>query len=124
MIAKDDTLIKDAATTIYELSEDERIQQQCEARMLYMYEQRKNRRQMRELKKELKEAQDQLTQQSEQLSQQSEKIEKQSTNFFHSHHLFYVLERNTDNFTIILSYLYYLQNLIFTITNHRVRLKK
>ena len=76
MIAKDDTLIKDAATTIYELSEDERIQQQCEARMLYMYEQRKNRRQMRELKKELKETQDQLTQQTEQIEKQNKLIKK------------------------------------------------
>ena len=79
MLAKQDSSIKDAATTINELSEDERIQQQCEARALYMYEQRKRQHQMRELKKELKQAQVQLTQKSIQIEQQAEQIEHLNT---------------------------------------------
>ena len=55
MIAANNQAITEAATTIYQISEDERIRQQCEAREDYLRRQRGIQRMMEELTKEKQE---------------------------------------------------------------------
>ena len=70
MIAKKDEAISEAAYTIYKISEDERIRQECEAREMYLLKERARKKQDRDYKK----AQKKLALLEEQLSQKDEQI--------------------------------------------------
>ena len=74
MLARQDVSIQDAAATIYQLSEDDRIRQQCEAREDYERIQRGISRQMRSLRSTLAKQQKELFQKDEQLSQKDEQL--------------------------------------------------
>ncbi len=85
MLAKQDTGIRDAATTIYQLSEDERIRQQCEAREDYYRIQRGMAWQVKQLKtavtkrdKKIAKQEQQLTRQNQTISQQADQITQQA----------------------------------------------
>ncbi len=87
MIAKKDKAISEAAYTIYKISEDERIRQECEAREIYLQKEkaakkkerayRRTQRENEKLKDQLAQQQDQLALQKEQLAQQQEQLAKQ-----------------------------------------------
>ncbi len=55
MLATEDSVIYDAAKTIYQLSEDERIRQECEAREDYIKRKHDMEKRQRELEKQLAE---------------------------------------------------------------------
>ena len=91
MVAAKNRMIDDAATTIYQLTADERIRQQCEAREDYlrrqrgiqeMLEEQKNQleaqgRQLTEKDRQLTEKDQQLTEQKQQLTEQKQQLMKQ-----------------------------------------------
>ncbi len=87
MIATKDKAIGEAAYTIYKISEDERIRQECEAREIFLQKEkaakkkeRKYKRTERELakaKEQLAQKDDQLAQKDDQLAQKDEQLAKQ-----------------------------------------------
>ncbi len=87
MIAKKDKAISEAAYTIYKISEDERIRQECEAREIYLQKEKAAKKKERaykrtqkeneKLKDQLAQQQDQLAQKDNQLAQKDEQLAKQ-----------------------------------------------
>ncbi|MBO6299125.1 MAG: PD-(D/E)XK nuclease family transposase, partial [Lachnospiraceae bacterium] len=84
MVAAKNRMIDDAATTIYQLTADERIRQQCEAREDYLRRQRgiqemleEQRQQLAEKDQQLTEKDQQLTEKDQQLTEQKQKLMKQ-----------------------------------------------
>lgn len=74
MLAKSDKYIQEAADSIYELTQDEKILQQCEAREDY-------RRRTAGRERMLKEALEEIQQISEEKQQISEKYQQLSDNY-------------------------------------------
>ena len=81
MVAAKNRMIDDAATTIYQLTADERIRQQCEAREDYLRRQRgiqkileRQRQQLAEQKQQLTEQKQQLTEKDQQLMEQKQQL--------------------------------------------------
>ncbi|MBR1472276.1 MAG: Rpn family recombination-promoting nuclease/putative transposase [Lachnospiraceae bacterium] len=68
MVAVKDQVIGDAATTIYQLTADERIRQQCEAREDYLRRQRGMQNIMEQQRNQLEQQRKQLEEQRQQLS--------------------------------------------------------
>ena len=84
MVAAKNRMIDDAATTIYQLTADERIRQQCEAREDYLRRQRgiqemleEQRQQLAEKDQQLTEKDQQLTEKDQQLTEQKQQLMKQ-----------------------------------------------
>ncbi len=84
MVAAKNQMIDDAATTIYQLTADERIRQQCEAREDYLRRQRgiqemleEQRQQLAEKDQQLTEKDQQLTEKDQQLTEQKQQLMKQ-----------------------------------------------
>ena len=84
MVAAKNRMIDDAATTIYQLTEDERIRQQCEAREDYLRRQRgiqemleEQKNQLEEQKNLLKEQGRKLTEKDQQLTEKDQQIAEQ-----------------------------------------------
>ena len=75
MLARQDLHIQEAAATIYQLSEDERIRQQCEAREDYYRRQRGIEQRFRRVNNELH----QLSGANSKLTKQNSKLTKQNT---------------------------------------------
>ena len=75
MVAVKNKAIGEAAKTIYNLSEDERIRQQCEAREDYYKQKRDSARRNRELLKELKEKDKALEENAKELEAKDKEIE-------------------------------------------------
>ena len=79
MIAKKDKAISEAAYTIYKISEDERIRQECEAREMFLQKEKAAKKKERAYKRAMKENEklkDQLAQKDNQLAQQQKEIEE------------------------------------------------
>ena len=79
MLAVKDKEITEAATTIYQISEDERIRQQCEAREDYLRRQKGLQRKLAkldEVEKALAEKEAQLEQKDEQLEQKDAQLDQ------------------------------------------------
>ena len=53
MLAQKDAIIEEASDTIYHLTQEEQIRQQCEARADFLYWQRRRERYIQELEEEL-----------------------------------------------------------------------
>ena len=77
MVAAKNRMIDDAATTIYQLTADERIRQQCEAREDYLRRQRGIQEMLEEQRQQLAEKDQQLTEQKQQLMKQEQQIAEQ-----------------------------------------------
>ena len=79
MLAVKDQSITEAATTIYQISEDERIRQQCEAREDYLRRQRGIQRKLEKLnvmEKELAESKEALAESKEALAEKDKEIKE------------------------------------------------
>lgn len=79
MIAKQDKAIGEAAYTIYKISEDERIRQECEARERYLLKEKaakKKERAYKKTKKENEKLKQQLAQANGELAQANGEVEK------------------------------------------------
>ncbi|MBO6298159.1 MAG: PD-(D/E)XK nuclease family transposase, partial [Lachnospiraceae bacterium] len=76
MVAAKNRMIDDAATTIYQLTADERIRQQCEAREDYLRRQRGIQEMLEEQKNQLEEQKSQLEAQGRQIAEQRKIIEE------------------------------------------------
>ena len=74
MVAAKNQMIDDAATTIYQLTADERIRQQCEAREDYLRRQRGIQEMLEEQKNQLEEQKSQLEVQKSQLEAQGRQL--------------------------------------------------
>ncbi len=74
MVAAKNQMIDDAATTIYQLTADERIRQQCEAREDYLRRQRGIQQMLEEQKNQLEEQKNQLEAQKSQLEAQGRQL--------------------------------------------------
>ena len=86
MLASNNTMIENAAETIYRLSADEAIREQCEAREDYYRLQRtiqkeidQQKSQIDEQKTQIDEQKTQLDEQKTQISRQQSQLEKQQT---------------------------------------------
>ena len=80
MIATKDKAIGEAAYTIYKISEDERIRQECEAREIFLQKEKaakKKERKYKRTERELAKAKEQLAQKDDQLAQKDEQLAKQ-----------------------------------------------
>ena len=76
MVAAKNRMIDDAATTIYQLTEDERIRQQCEAREDYLRRQRGIQEMLEEQRQQLTEKDKQLTEKDQQIAEMQKIIEE------------------------------------------------
>ena len=76
MVAAKNRMIDDAATTIYQLTEDERIRQQCEAREDYLRRQRGIQKMLEEQRQQLTEKEKQLTEKDQQIADMQKIIEE------------------------------------------------
>lgn len=76
MVAAKNRMIDDAATTIYQLTEDERIRQQCEAREDYLRRQRGIQKMLEEQRQQLTEKDKQLTEKDQQIAEMQKIIEE------------------------------------------------
>ncbi|MBO6299221.1 MAG: hypothetical protein J6N53_10280 [Lachnospiraceae bacterium] len=74
MVAAKNQMIDDAATTIYQLTADERIRQQCEAREDYLRRQSGIQEMLEEQKNQLEEQKNQLKVQKSQLEAQGRQL--------------------------------------------------
>ncbi len=74
MVAAKNRMIDDAATTIYQLTADERIRQQCEAREDYLRRQRGIQQMLEEQRQQLAEQEQQLTEKDRQLTEQKQQL--------------------------------------------------
>ncbi|MCR5120203.1 MAG: Rpn family recombination-promoting nuclease/putative transposase [Lachnospiraceae bacterium] len=74
MLAAENTSIAEAAQTIYELSEDERIRQQCQAREDYYKRQSGLTKRIARQEEKLAEIEEELSQKKEELSQKKEEL--------------------------------------------------
>ena len=74
MVAAKNQMIDDAATTIYQLTADERIRQQCEAREDYLRRQRGIQQMLEEQKNQLEEQKSQLEAQGRQLTEKDQQL--------------------------------------------------
>ena len=79
MLASNNSMIENAAETIYRLSADEAIREQCEAREDYYRLQRTIQKEIDQQKIQIDEQKSQLEQQQTQLEQQQTQIEQQKT---------------------------------------------
>ena len=77
MVAAKNQMIDDAATTIYQLTADERIRQQCEAREDYLRRQRGIQKMLEQQRQQLTEKDQQLTEKDQQLTEQKQQLMKQ-----------------------------------------------
>ena len=76
MVAAKNRTIDDAATTIYQLTADERIRQQCEAREDYLRRQRGIQQMLEEQRQQLAEKDQKLTEQEQQLTAMKSELEE------------------------------------------------
>ena len=76
MVAAKNRMIDAAATTIYQLTEDERIRQQCEAREDYLRRQRGIQKMLEEQRQQLTEKDKQLTEKDQQIAEMQKIIEE------------------------------------------------
>ena len=76
MIAKQDKAIGEAAYTIYKISEDERIRQECETRERYLLKEKAAKKKERAYKKENKKLKQQLEQANGKLEQANGEVER------------------------------------------------
>ena len=76
MLAATSSIIDDAATTLYQLSEDERIRQECEAREDYWKREQGLLDEMNEKQEQLAEAQEQLAEAQKKIAEKDEEIAK------------------------------------------------
>ena len=76
MVAAKNRMIDDAATTIYQLTADERIRQQCEAREDYLRRQRGIQQMLEEQRQQLAEKDQKLTEQEQQLTAMKSELEE------------------------------------------------
>ena len=74
MVAAKNRTIDDAATTIYQLTADERIRQQCEAREDYLRRQRGIQQMLEEQRQQLAEKDQQLTEKDQQLTEKDQQL--------------------------------------------------
>ena len=74
MVAAKNRMIDDVATTIYQLTEDERIRQQCEAREDYMRRQRGIQQLLEEQRQQLAEKDRQLAEMDKQIAELDQQI--------------------------------------------------
>ena len=74
MVAAKNRTIDDAATTIYQLTADERIRQQCEAREDYLRRQRGIQQMLEEQRQQLAEKDQQLTEKDRQLTKKDRQL--------------------------------------------------
>jgi len=74
MVAAKNRTIDDAATTIYQLTADERIRQQCEAREDYLRRQRGIQKMLEEQRQQLAEKDQQLTEKDQKLTEQEQQL--------------------------------------------------
>ena len=74
MVAAKNRMIDDAATTIYQLTADERIRQQCEAREDYLRRQRGIQQMLEEQRQQLAEKDQQLTEKDQQLTEKDQQL--------------------------------------------------
>ena len=74
MVAAKNQMIDDAATTIYQLTADERIRQQCEAREDYLRRQRWIQKMLEEQRQQLAEKDQQLTEKDQKLTEQEQQL--------------------------------------------------
>ena len=74
MVAAKNRMIDDAATTIYQLTADERIRQQCEAREDYLRRQRGIQEMLEEQRQQLAEKDQKLTEQEQQLTEKDRQL--------------------------------------------------
>ena len=77
MLAATSSIIDDAATTLYQLSEDERIRQECEAREDYWKREQGLLDEMNEKQEQLAEAQEQLAEAQKKIAEKDEAFIKQ-----------------------------------------------
>lgn len=78
MLARQNIDIENAATTIYELSEDERFRQECEARADRLRNERDMQLHQEELERQLEEAREQLAKQGRLIEELQEQLKKRS----------------------------------------------
>ena len=76
MLAKEEPAIKEAAGTVYKISQDKRIRQLCEAREEYIRDQNTTKRLFEMQAKEKKNLEKQLEDQSKRMKNQQEQMEK------------------------------------------------
>ena len=74
MVAAKNQMIDDAATTIYQLTADERIRQQCEAREDYLRRQRGIQEMLEEQKNQLEEQKNLLKEQGRKLTEKDQQL--------------------------------------------------
>ena len=79
MVAAKNQMIDDAATTIYQLTADERIRQQCEAREDYLRRQRGIQQMLEEQRQQLAEKDQKLTEQEQQLTEKDRQLTKKNS---------------------------------------------
>lgn len=77
MYAESDDNLKEAATSIYKLTQDEKIRQQCEAREDYHRRTVGRERLLKETQELVKEQQDKLKEQQGKLKEQQDKLREQ-----------------------------------------------
>ena len=77
MYAESDDNLREAATSIYKLTQDEKIRQQCEAREDYHRRTAGRERLLKETQELVKEQQDKLKEQQGKLKEQQDKLEEQ-----------------------------------------------
>ncbi|MBO6208233.1 MAG: PD-(D/E)XK nuclease family transposase [Lachnospiraceae bacterium] len=81
MVAAKNRMIDAAATTIYQLTEDERIRQQCEAREDYLRRQRGIQKMLEEQRKQLTEKDKQLTEKDQQIAKDAKQLAENAKQF-------------------------------------------
>ena len=74
MLAAENANIAEAAKTVYELSQDERIRQQCQAREDYYKRQSGISKRLAKQEKRITEMEDEIDQKNEQLAQRDEQL--------------------------------------------------
>ena len=79
MLASNNTMIENAAETIYRLSADEAIREQCEAREDYYRLQRTIQKEIDQQKSQIDEQKTQIDEQKTQINRQQSQLEQQQT---------------------------------------------
>ena len=77
MLAATSSIIDDAATTLYQLSEDERIRQECEAREDYWKREQGLLDEMNETQERFAEAQKKIAEKDKKIAEKDKKIAEQ-----------------------------------------------
>lgn len=98
MLSKSDPGFNEAASTVYQLSQDEQIREQCEAREDYYRRMGSIRKQFQETRRELEQAiteRDEVTRERDRVTQERDKVTQERDNaIFEADRLRKLLEKH------------------------------